>query len=146
MNEFPYWFGQLLKASDSLHELYCVNVRDGQIPPQLVGGSMYAAAAEFPLRTLAQLGQRMMPYLNWARTNRDTRKKNDPEGKEGPGAGYYLYIYEQIANKLNLVLTEQTRFTDAEKAQLFIGYLASFPKSEKSIPSNNIDEGESNHV
>ena len=145
MNEFPYWFGQLLKASDSLHELYCAVVRES-IPPQLVGGSMFAAAAEYPLRSFSLLGQRMMPYLNWARTHQNVRlpkDKNNPESKEGPSAGYYLKINKQIGDKLrstleNSPLTEQTRFTDAEKAQLFIGYLASFPKSEK--PDNSTPE------
>ena len=141
MNEYPYLLGQLLKASDSLHELYCVNERDGQIPPQLAGGSMYTSAAEFPRQCIGQLGQRMMPYLNWARTHKDAklppRKKDGEviEGSEGPGAGYYLSIFCQIANSLKDVLTEQTRFSDAEKAQLFIGYLASFPK--KSDPQKD---------
>lgn len=148
MNDFPYWFGQLLKVSDSLHELYCVIVREGQIPPQLVGGSMYAAASEFPLRTLAQLGQRMMPYLSWARTHQNVRlprEKNDSESKEGPSAGYYLYLYKQIADKLYAVMTEQTRFTDAEKAQLFIGYMASFPKGEKANTTTD-GKGEKENV
>lgn len=139
MYEFPYLLGQLLKVSDSLHELYCVLVR-GQIPPQLVGGSMYAAAAEAPARCIAQLGQRMTPYLNWARTNKDIRLEkdnNNPNSKEGPTAGYYYWQYQIIADQLKLVFSDQTRFSDAEKAQLFIGYLASFPKSENNKTNTN---------
>lgn len=139
MNEFPYLLGQLLKVSDSLHELYCVAVRK-QIPAQLVGGSMYSAAAESPQRCIAQLGQRMMPYLNWARTNKDVRipkDKDNSDSKEGPTSAYYLHLYAQVANKLKPVMSEQVRFSDAEKAQLFIGYMASFPKKDNQ--NNNIE-------
>ena len=139
MNEYPYLLGQLLKVSDSLHELYCINVRDGQIPSQLVGGSMYSSAAEFPRQCIGQLGQRMMPYLNWARTHKDARfspREKNGEIAEGPSAGYYLYLYNQIADRLKDALTAQIRFSDAEKAQLFIGYLASFPK--KTDPQKDI--------
>jgi hypothetical protein len=133
VKDFPYLLGQLLKAADCLHELYCYEVRNKQIPSQLVGGSMFNAAMEFPMQTLAQLGQRMNPYLNWANANKDARiteKREDGTGSFSPSAGYYLFIFRQIADQLAAVLREQTRFSDAEKAQLFIGYLASFPKRD----------------
>lgn len=138
MNEYPYLFGQLLKASDSLHELYCCEVRDGQIPPQLVGSSMYVAASELPAQTLAQLANRMLPYIAWAKANREAcikRKLKNRQGEEteyfGLSAGYLLYAYEQIADALLSVLKDKQRFNDYEKAQMFIGYLAAFPKKEK---------------
>ena len=37
MENMPYLYGQLLKAADELQVLYCKVVRDGEIPPQLVG-------------------------------------------------------------------------------------------------------------
>ena len=37
MENLPYPYGQLLKAADELHELYCDVVRDGQKPQELVG-------------------------------------------------------------------------------------------------------------
>ena len=41
------------------------------------------------------------------------------------------------------VLTEQNRFNDHEKALLFIGYLASYPKSErKDENTDSINEDE----
>lgn len=138
MKNYPYLLGQLLKVSDSLHELYCYEVRDGQIPPQLVGSSMYVAASELPAQTLAQLANRMIPYITWAKANSDIRikkklKNSQNEEKEysGPSAGYLLYAYEQIANALVTVLKDKQRFDDYEKAQMFIGYLASFPKKEE---------------
>ncbi len=131
MNEYPYLFGQLLKASDGLHELYCQIERGGQIPPQLIGSSMYQAAMDSPKQTLAQLGKRMAPYLGWARSHLDASyqiRKENGENVNSLNARYYLYILGNISEKLSAVLTEQTRFDDTEKAQLFIGYLASFPR------------------
>lgn len=135
MNEYPYLLGQLLKAADYLHELYCVCVRGNKYDelPQLIGGSLYTSAAEFPNRTLVQLMQRMKPYLNWARSHRSAAMVTAKQGGEqmySPPAGYYLSVFSRIADKLLPALTPDVRFTDAEKAQLFIGYLASFPKKD----------------
>lgn len=130
MQEFPYLFGQLLKVSDSLHEMYCRVVRNGDVPPQLAGSSFYSEACEQPLRAFAQLGQRMNPYITWAK---HYRTKNIIEkGKESGIVGWYLSLYEQIASQLPNALEQKTRFNDAEKAELFIGYLAAFPKKEKT--------------
>ncbi len=138
MKEFPYLLGQLLKAADCLHELYCDNVRDKQFPPQLVGGSLYNAAADFPMQTLAQLGQRINPYLNWANAHKNAKITSTE--KASPSAGYYLNVFRQIADQLAGGLKEQARFSDAEKAQLFIGYLASFPKWKRD--GQNEEENE----
>lgn len=137
VNKYPYLLGQLLKVSDALHELYCHEVRNGEIPPQLIGSGLYVSATETPIQALAQLGNRVNPYITWAKTNKDKRitvKLKDKEGIEtvyqGPTAGYLLSVYSRTADLLKSALTEQSRFNDQEKALLFIGYLASFPKSE----------------
>ncbi len=133
MNEYPYLFGQLLKASDGLHELYCQIERGGQIPPQLIGSTMYQSAMDSPKQTLAQLVKRLAPYLGWARSHKDASyqiHKENGEDINSLSAGYYLYVLSNISERLSSVLTEQTRFDDTEKAQLFIGYLASFSKRE----------------
>ena len=139
MNDYPYLLGQLLQVSDCLHELYCVVVRNNKIPSELVGGSMFVSASEFPKQSLVQLAKRMMPYINWAKTNRTAKISGNAEVGErsSPDAGYYLFIYQQIADKLQQAFTEQDRFSDAEKAQLFIGYLASFPKIKKMEATEN---------
>ena len=130
MEGTPYLMGQLLKAADELHALYCKVVRNNQIPPQLVGSALFVAASETPGRTLSQLSVRMTPYLSWAK---QYRTKNE----ESSGlAGWYLKVFEQIANKLATEYSVPMRWSDAQKAQLFIGYLASFPKQEKQDESN----------
>ena len=144
MNEYPYLFGQMLKVSDSLHELYCHEVRKGQIPSQLIGSGIYVAASETPLQAFSQLASRMNPYITWARVNQDKRITvhwEDYDGKkrqyQGPTAGYLLHMYRRIANQLKDVLTEQNRFNDHEKALLFIGYLASYPNAERKEDSTD---------
>lgn len=139
MGSFPYLYGQFLKISDELHALYCLVMRKGDYPTQLAGSSVYQAASEMPLRTLSVLGQRMNPYVMWAKTYRYANIAE--KGKESWRAKWLLSMYEKIANKLYDVWQEETRFNDQEKAQLFIGYLASLPKSE-----NNVEKEESNQT
>jgi hypothetical protein len=81
------------------------------------------------------------------RDKRITTSRKDKAGNQmeyqGPTAGYYLAVYNRLANQLKDVLTEQNRFNDHEKALLFIGYLASYPKTErKDDISDSINETE----
>lgn len=135
MNSYPFLLGQLLKVADSLHESYCYSVRDGQLPPQLVGSSFYISASEMPQKALSQIGQRMIPYIAWAKTHRDFKVEytgSDNAKHYGPAAYYQLWAMEKITSELNEVFTEETRFNDQQKAELFLGYIAALPRSEKS--------------
>lgn len=67
MESLPYLYGQLLKAADELHALYCKVVRNGEVPSQFVGGTLFQSAAEAPIRTLNILSQRIMPYYSWGK-------------------------------------------------------------------------------
>lgn len=129
MREFPYLFGQLLKISDALHQMYCEVVRDNDVPTVLAGSGLYIAGAEQPYKTLAVLGQRMNPYIAWAKSYRT--KNIQQENQESWLAGWYLSLYERIATQLYAVWGSQTRFSEEEKAQYFIGYLAAFPRKEE---------------
>jgi hypothetical protein len=87
------------------------------------------AALETPIQAIAQLAPRMKPYIAWASQYRT--KNSVDEGRESWKAGWYLRLYQGAADKLTTAFEkQQIRFTDAEKAQLFIGYLASFPKKD----------------
>ena len=125
MQSFPYLYGQLLKVSDELHALYCKVVRNDDIPPQLAGSSLYQSASEAPVRTLNLLAQRMNPYITWAKSYRLK------QAEESWRAGWYLKLYEEFAGQIGTVWKPESRFNDEEKAQLFLGYLAKFPRSEK---------------
>ena len=131
MEDYPYLYGQLLKVSDELHVLYCRVMRKGEVPMQLAGGSLYQAAGETPVRTLSLLAQRMNPYIIWAKSYRT--KEVYEEKIESWRAGWLLDLYENIATKLYRVWSQEMHFNDAQKAQLFIGYLAAFPKKDGGI-------------
>lgn len=130
MDNLPYLYGQLLKAVDELHALYCKVVRKGEIPPQLAGGGLFLAAVEAPVRTLTVLSQRIMPYYTWAKSYR--LQGIQIEGQESWRAGWLYRLCEDIMGKIEQNWTMQTRLNEEEKAQMFIGYLAAFPKSEKN--------------
>lgn len=134
MEKLPYLYGQLLKVSDELHLLYCKVVRKESYPTQFAGSAVYQAAIETPVRTLNMLGQRMRPYIVWARTY--AVGKNVESGKESWRAKWLLSLYESLAEKLSEKLLEDTRFSDFDKAQFFLGYLAEFPKTEKKTDVN----------
>lgn len=136
MENLPYIYGQLLKAADELHALYCRVVRNDDIPPQLVGSSLFQSAAEAPSRTMQVLSQRLMPYYSWAKSYR-LKNIKEPQ-KESWRAGWLYGLCERIMVKLQENWTAQTRFNDEEKAQLFIGYLAAFPKREQI--EQNVEE------
>lgn len=122
MQDTAYSIGQLLKISDELHALYCEIKRNGEVPPQLAGNSVFVTASETPAQALALLCTRMIPYIAWA----DQYRR---QGEEKSGlAAWYRRQYGALMPQLHPKLIEDIRFGDLEKAQLFIGYLADLPK------------------
>ena len=139
MDQLPYLYGQLLKLSDELHALYCLVERKGAVPPQLAGSGFYMAAQDAPQRTLGQLGQRMNPYINWARFYQ--YKDVQTEKKESWRCRWLLSLYEKTADALYHAPLN-ARFTDEEKAQFFLGYLASLPETARTKTTENDQGGE----
>lgn len=138
MEELAYLLGQLLHVSDELHTLYCKVKRDGDIPPQLAGAALFVTAGEMPYQALAQLGIRMNPYYMWAKQYR--HMDITEEGRESWRAKWILGLFEQLSNKIGPMMDKAVRFSDYEKAQLFIGYMASLPK--KDTPDESVNTGE----
>ncbi|WP_206812022.1 hypothetical protein [Paradesulfitobacterium ferrireducens] len=143
MENMAYLVGQLLKISDELHTFYCKIMRKGDVPPQLVGSALFVTASETPNQAIAQLSLRMNPYLTWAK---QYRFKDKTKNEETWRAGWLLSLYEDVANKLYSTMKDPTRFGDFEKAQLFIGYLASFPKRESSVTAIGDDNNNENNI
>jgi hypothetical protein len=140
MEELAYLLGQLLHVSDELHTMYCKVKRDGDIPPQLAGAALFVTAGEMPYQALAQLSVRITPYYTWAKQYRymDITEK----GKESWRVKWILGLFEQLSNKVYPTMKKAVRFSDYEKAQLFIGYMASLTKRDTSNESGNIDKNE----
>jgi hypothetical protein len=68
----------------------------------------------------------MKPYIAWAKQYRT--KKEEKSGL----AGWMLKIFEGIADELEDVMKENVKFNDFDKAQMFLGYLATLPSSNKN--------------
>lgn len=119
MSSAPFLIGRMLKLADELHALYCKEVRDNNLPPQLIGNSMMTAALESPVQALAQLALRLKPYYGWAQTFKGTEKGN--LGR------YFVGLYGEVAAEL---VKQQlpSRLNDTERAEMLLGYLAVNPK------------------
>jgi hypothetical protein len=135
MANTPFLVGRMLKLADELHALYCKEVRDNNLPPQLAGNTLLTAALDSPVQALAQLALRIKPYYGWAQTF----QKND----NSKLAGYFIRLYGETASQLSELDIPQ-RFNDTERAQLFLGYLASNPK--KSDKQNDISVPEQSDI
>ncbi len=131
MKSAPYLVGRLLSLADQLHHHYCQHVRDGSVPPQLMGNALMATALEEPVKALALYCNRILPYQAWART---------VSGDAVSLAHYFLSELGKVSSELGDVSSEAPskaipeRCTDADKAQMLIGYLA---RPEKSDSSNS---------
>jgi len=156
MKDTAFLVGRLLKISDELHVRYCIAERKGEIARDLAGASMLAVAVDTPDKALAQLCLRMKPYIIWAKRyrQRDVDKENieeekkEQEEKDINLAGWLLWRYEITAAQLQATLIEPIRLHDFEKAQLFLGYLASLTESNSNEQEEHkiqSEEGENNN-
>ncbi|MFZ0945565.1 MAG: hypothetical protein WB930_20230 [Syntrophobacteraceae bacterium] len=123
MNNAPYLVGRMLKLADELHALYCKEVRNGSLPPQLLGNALMASALDSPTQAVAQLALRIAPYLGWARTN--------STGVAGLSR-YLLKEFGLVGGRLRGAALP-TRFDDSARAQLLLGYISSKSQAEDPI-------------
>lgn len=122
MTSPTFQVGRLLSLADSLHLEYCRHVRNNSIPPQLVGNALMATAQEEPTKALSMMWGRIKPYHAWAQTLKG--------GDEVRLVKYYLKQLGDVSDQLKDTALPQ-RCTDADKAQMLLGYLAR-PKSEEN--------------
>lgn len=109
--------GRLLALADSLHYQYCQGVRNGQVPGQLLGNALMATALETPQAALALYAQRILPYQAWARTCKASAKGPETLARD------FLAQLGEICLEVCL-LDIPKRASDADKAQMLLGYLA----------------------
>ena len=125
--------GRLLSLADQLHVQYCHGVRNGKVPPQLVGNALMATALETPTKAVAMLAQRVLPYQAWARTVQG--------GDEVRLAKYLLGELGRMSGDLKDLQLPVT-CDDPERAEMLLGYLARSEKdSDHSTASANIERG-----
>lgn len=119
MSGSAFLLGRLLSLADTLHREYCVHVRNGNIPPQLIGNTLMPAAALRPADALDRLRERIMIYKAWADKGTDDKCRL---------AKWAVGQMGQVCNQLaELTLPADTG--QAFRAELFLGYMAR-PSSE----------------
>jgi hypothetical protein len=136
MKEVPYQVGQALALADTLHKDYCIVVRKGQMPNSLIGTSLMRRALDNPAGALADLSERMMEYIRWAKVVQVSQDwpQDDQRRIAINEARKKLRQYQPLAAELS-ACGLPTECNDVMKAQLLLGFLASPPTEEQ------IDEG-----
>jgi hypothetical protein len=120
MESRDYLLGQFLQMADLLHKRYCIDVRGGKIPPQLVGNAAISMAMQRPARAIEVLSSRMAVYLAWA------------ERFAGEDAGLAKWARKELGRLAMLLKNEDlnTRVSPNGRAELLLGYLANAKESE----------------
>ena len=128
MKESAFLLGRFLRVADEIHRLYCEIVRKKELPPQLCGSALLVGMMESPTSTLNQLALRSAPYGRWAGAFQNKEK--------GGLVHYWMNHWSSIADQLH-ELEWPKRLNPEERAQVFLGFLASFPKSENTSKETN---------
>jgi hypothetical protein len=116
MHSVAFNIGRLMMLTDVLHREYCINVRKGDVPPQLLGNSIMPTAVEFPNKALNLLQERIRVYKAWADTVKEANLAKWSVSKMGD-------VSLEISEK---EIPES--FSEAERAQVLLGYLAKIEK------------------
>lgn len=124
MNESPYLLGKMLNLADGLHKLYCEENRNNDIPRELLGGIFYVQIANHPRQAFGALGIRMIPYLKWAKTTKEKL------------AHWYLKEFSAVSDALQQNGIPE-KLTDADKAQMLLGYLGSLKAKDETLNKSN---------
>ena len=129
MNETAFLLGRMLGLSDLLHAQYCRVVREGNLPPQLLGNQHYSMAADRPARAFAVLGERLKIYRAWADTAR-VEKQNTPDLQRAVRtAKWVLRQMSEVAPVVHGNWPE--RLDDRDRAEMLLGYLSRGDKETK---------------
>ena len=149
MHSAPFLVGQIMSLADTLHKEYCRKVRatrkedvatektenEGSrtsgLPRQLIGNAAMSIAMDNPVEGLSRLGERILIYQSWA---------NTASGDIGL-AGWSLREFRRISEELGqLTLPEES--TDADKAQMLLGYLSRIGEQKGNNHNSTATESE----
>jgi len=125
MQNSAFAVGKMLALADDIHRSYCEVVREGNIPPNLLGNSLLSTAMENPSRAITILGDRLKVYISWAKTAKEPQGTDKETEKIAiRTARKRLDQYGPVAE---LIATQglPVKMDDVAKAHLMLGYLAS---------------------
>ena len=156
--DLAFRLGQFLSAADNIHVGYCADMRGGDVPPSLIGNSVFAIAGSDPFRALSILQTRLKPYLGWAKRVREDRTKSaalTKGAKEGNSralsmrkATFQAQDANESAAKLCLELSAFKEGSappdDLFRAKLLLGYMAGYPRPPKKVQASGAPEINSN--
>ncbi len=133
MKEAPYQVGQVLSLADTLHKDYCIVVRKGQLPNSLIGTSLMRRALDNPAAALADLSERIIEYIRWAKTAQISQDwpENDQRRIAINEARKRLRQYQLIADRLG-ACDLPIECDDVMKAKVLLGFLALPPSEEQT--------------
>jgi hypothetical protein len=135
-----YLVGQFLQCADELHLLYCEHVRNGSVPPQLIGNAALPMALENPAKALEVLCARVPVYVAWL-TQRATVKIRDADDgtlrtfAEMNEMEKSAVRAKSLRRRLGELSAELKGKLDAPvslpgRAELLLGYLAREPRTD----------------
>lgn len=130
MKDTFFNIGRFLSLIDTLHYEYCKNVRNGSIPPQLLGNAHLQIALDNPVAAFDILSRRINVYQAW------TRKEKGEQAKLGRWAVSELGKVSNLLAEKNL----PTNTTSVERAQILLGYLAKTDKKTETDLSEEMKE------
>jgi hypothetical protein len=126
VSDTAFLIGQLLSRADTLHREYCRLVRNGSIPPQLIGNGLMPVAADNPADAVDRLRERINVYKAWADQGR---------GEEHALAKWAVGEIGRVCQLLPRPLPSRT--DQAFRAELFLGYMARTPAKGGSRDNTN---------
>lgn len=134
MNEAAFRLGQLLSIADVVHAGYCADVRQGQVPPALLGNAVLTMAQANPAKALAALARRWKPYASWAKraSAADAAKLRGSAKREESDRGWKIsqaiWQHRRVA-EISAALHGQLPQTvdDVFRAELLLGCVAGLP-------------------
>jgi len=127
MQNGAFAVGKMLALADDIHRSYCEVVRDGSIPPSLLGNSLLSTAMENPARAVAVLGDRLKVYIGWAKTAKEPQGMDKEAEKKRIAVKTARKRVDQYGPIAELVADQglPAKMDDVAKAHLVLGYLAS---------------------
>lgn len=149
MNEAAFRLGQLLSVADIVHAGYCADIRQGQVPPALLGNAVLTMAQANPAKALAALARRWKPYASWAKraSAAEAARLRSSDKREESERGWKISqaIWQhRRAAEIGAALHDQLpqRADDVFRAELLLGYVAGLPPRTRAESDDDGQTGE----
>ena len=143
MNGNAYRLGQLFAAVDAVHAGYCADVRDGSMPPTLLGNEVLGTAQRSPVKGLELMALRFRPYQAWARSQVPPRPTADgkdlsPRDRYLKRAFWGFRDMERLCRSFDLERLAEMP-DDRARAEMILGYLAGSYEAAREEESKEDD-------